>query len=255
MQILTNLEGPVLRLQINRPEKRNALTLGMYEQMTSALQEADRDPTVRVVLIHGHTESFTSGNDLKDFVQSPPVGEDSPVGRFITAISRANKPLVAAVSGAAVGIGTTMLLHCDFVCAAEDTRFQLPFVNLALLPEAGSSLLLPMQIGYLRAAELLMLGEPFSAAKALQYGLVTEVSADGPAALKAAEAVAAQLSAKPQSALHLIKQLLKGPHAEQLAAQIGDETRHFAEQVRSPEAAEAFHAFFEKRAPDFTKVA
>jgi enoyl-CoA hydratase/carnithine racemase len=255
MEILTNLEGQVLRLQINRPEKRNALTLGMYQQMTSALQEADRDPKVRVILIHGQPDSFTSGNDLHDFAQSPPAGEDSPVGRFITAISTARKPLVAAVSGAAVGIGTTMLLHCDVVYAAENTRLQLPFVNLALLPEAGSSLLLPMQIGYLRAAELLMLGEPFSAAKALQYGLVTEVSADGPAALKAAQAAAAQLSAKPPAALQLTKMLLKKPHAERLAAQVGDETRHFAEQVRSPEAAEAFKAFFEKRAPDFTQFA
>jgi enoyl-CoA hydratase/carnithine racemase len=255
MEILTNREGPVLRLQINRPEKRNALTLGMYEQMTSALQDADHDPKVRVVLIHGHPDSFSSGNDLQDFVQSPPVGDDSPVGRFITAISRAGKPLDAAVAGPAVGIGTTMLLHCDFVYAAENTRFQLPFVNLALLPEAGSSLLLPMQIGHLRAAELLMLGEPFSAAKALQYGLVTEVFADGPAALKAAQAAAAKLAAKPPAALHMTKMLLKRPHAEQLAAQVGDETRHFVEQLRSPEAAEAFKAFFEKRAPDFTQFA
>jgi enoyl-CoA hydratase/carnithine racemase len=255
MQILTTLEGPVLRLQINRPEKRNALTLGMYEQMTSALQEADRDPRVRVVLIHGQPDSFSSGNDLQDFKQSPPVGDDSPVGRFITAISSARKPLVAAVAGPAVGIGTTMLLHCDFVYAAENTRFQLPFVNLALLPEAGSSLLLPMQIGYLRAAELLMLGEPFSAAKALQYGLVTEVSADGPAALKAAQAAAAKLAAKPPAALHLVKMLMKRPHAEPLAAQVGDETRYFVEQLRSPEAAEALRAFSEKRAPDFTQFA
>jgi len=253
MEILTNLEGSVLRLQINRPEKRNALTLGMYDQMTSALLEADRDPKVRVVLIHGHPESFTSGNDLQDFANSPPAGGDSPVGRFITAISTARKPLVAAVSGVAVGIGTTMLLHCDVVYAAENTRFQAPFVNLALLPEAGSSLLLPMQIGYLRAAELLMLGEPFSAAKALQYGLVTEVSADSPAALKAAQAAAAKLVAKPPAALHLIKMLMKKPRAEQLAAQIGDETRHFVEQLRSPEAAEALHAFLEKRSPDFAQ--
>jgi len=253
MQILTNLEGSVLRLQINRPEKKNALTLAMYEQMTSALQDADRDPTVRVVLIHGDADDFTSGNDLQDFVQSPPVGEDSPVGRFIAAISTARKPLVAAVSGVAVGIGTTMLPHCDFVYAAENTRFQLPFVNLALLPEAGSSLLLPMQIGYLRAAELLMLGEPFTAAKALQYGLVTDVAADGPAALKAAQAVAAKLSAKPPAALHLIKMLLKAPHADQLAAQVREETRHFVDQLHSPEAAEALKAFSEKRAPDFAQ--
>jgi enoyl-CoA hydratase/carnithine racemase len=255
MQILTNRDGPVVRLQINRPEKKNALTLGMYEQMTAALATADRDPTVRVILIHGTADSFTSGNDLQDFVQSPPMGDDSPVGKFITAISQARKPLVAAVAGAAVGIGTTMLLHCDFVYAAENTRFQLPFVNLALLPEAGSSLLLPMRIGHLRAAELLMLGEPFTAAKALQYGLVTEVSADGAAALKAAQAVAAKLAAKPPAALHRTKQLLNGPHAQQLAAQVADETRYFEEQVRSPEAAEAFHAFFEKRAPNFAQFA
>ncbi|HEX3364157.1 enoyl-CoA hydratase [Phenylobacterium sp.] len=255
MQILTTLEDSVLRLQINRPEKKNALTLGMYEQMTSALEDAGRDPKVRVVLIHGHADDFTSGNDLQDFVHAPPVGEDSPVGRFITAISHAEKPIVAAVSGAAVGIGTTMLLHCDFVYAAKDTRFQLPFVNLALLPEAGSSLLLPMQIGYLRAAELLMLGEPFSAAKALQYGLVTEVCPDGPAALSAAQFSAGLLSAKPAAALHLIKTLLKSPYAGQLAAQVGDETRHFVERLRSPEAAEAFRAFSEKRAPDFTQFA
>jgi enoyl-CoA hydratase/carnithine racemase len=255
MQILTTMEGPVLRLQIDRPEKKNALTLEMYEQMTSALLEADRDPAVRVVLIHGQADSFTSGNDLHDFMRSPPAGGDSPVGRFITAISTARKPLVAAVSGVAVGIGMTMLLHCDYVCAAEDTRFRLPFVDLALLPEAGSSLLLPMQIGHLRAAELLMLGETFSAAKALQYGLVTVVSADGAAALKAAQAVAAQLSVKPPAALHLIKKLLKGPQAQGLAAQIADETRYFVEQLRSPEAAEALQAFVEKRAPDFTQFA
>jgi enoyl-CoA hydratase/carnithine racemase len=255
MEILTNLEGSVLRLQINRPEKRNALTLGMYEQLASALQDADRDPKVRVVVIHGGPDSFTSGNDLQDFVQAPPTGDDSPVGRFIAAISTARKPLVAAVAGAAVGIGTTMLLHCDLVYAAANTRFQLPFVNLALLPEAGSSLLLPMQIGHLRAAELLMLGEPFSAAKALQYGLVTEVFADAPAALQAAQAAAEKLAAKPPAALHATKMLLKKPHAEQLAAQVADETRQFVEQVRSPEAAEAFKAFFEKRAPDFTQFA
>jgi enoyl-CoA hydratase/carnithine racemase len=255
MEILTDRDGPVLRLQINRPEKKNALTLDMYVQMTAALEAADRDPAVRVILIHGGADSFTSGNDLQDFVQAPPVGDDSPVGKFITAISQARKPLVAAVAGAAVGIGTTMLLHCDFVYAAENTRFQLPFVNLALLPEAGSSLLLPMRVGHLRAAELLMLGEPFAAAKALQCGLVTEVSADAPAALKAAQATAAKLAAKPPAALHLTKLLLKGPHAKQLAAQVADETRYFEEQVRSPEAAEAFHAFFEKRAPNFAQFA
>jgi enoyl-CoA hydratase/carnithine racemase len=255
MQILTRRDGAVLRLQINRPEKRNALTNAMYDEMAAALRDAAGDPGVRVVLIHGQPEAFSSGNDLQDFMHAPPTGEDSPVGRFIAAISRAPMPIVAAVAGPAVGIGTTMLLHCDLVYAAEATRFQLPFVNLALLPEAGSSLLLPMQIGHLRAAELLMLGEPFPAAKALQFGLVTEVVADGAAALQAAEAAAAKLAAKPPAALRLTKRLMKGPQAERLTAQVADETRHFVEQLRSPEAAEAFKAFFEKRAPDFSASA
>jgi len=255
MQILTSRDGGVFRLQINRPEKRNALTNGMYDTMASALEKAADDPGVRVVLIHGQLDAFSSGNDLQDFVQAPPTNEDSPVGRFITAISLAPKPIVAAVAGPAVGIGTSMLLHCDLVYAAEGTRFQLPFVNLALLPEAGSSLLLPQRVGHLRAAELLMLGEPFSAAKALQFGLVTEVVADGDAALQAAEAAATKLAAKPPTALQLTKRLMKAPHAERLAAQVADETSHFVEQLRSPEAAEAFKAFFEKRAPDFSASA
>jgi enoyl-CoA hydratase/carnithine racemase len=253
MEILTSKDSSILRLQINRPEKRNALTNLMYEEMGSALREAADDPGVRVVLIHGTSDCFSSGNDLQDFMHAPPTGEESPVGRFIAAISCAPKPLVAAVAGPAVGIGTTMLLHCDFVYAAQSTRFQLPFVNLALLPEAGSSLLLPQQIGRLRAAELLMLGEAFSAEKALQFGLVTEVVADGPAALEAAEAAATKLAAKPPAALRLTKLLMKEPQAEQLTAQIAKETSHFVDQLRSPETAEILKAFFEHRAPDFNR--
>jgi enoyl-CoA hydratase/carnithine racemase len=255
MQILIQEAGGVLRLQINRPETRNALTNGMYDEMASALHGAAGDPAVRVVLIHGQEDTFSSGNDLQDFMQAPPTGEDSPVGRFIAEISRAPKPVVAAVAGPAVGIGTTMLLHCDLVFAAEGTRFQLPFVNLALLPEAGSSLLLPQQVGHLRAAELLMLGEPFSAAKALQFGIVTEVVADGVAALKAAEAAAAKLAAKPPAALQLTKRLMKAPDAERLAAQVASEISDFVAQLQSPEAAEAFKAFFEKRPPNFSASA
>jgi enoyl-CoA hydratase/carnithine racemase len=205
------------------------------------------------VLIHGHPDVFSSGNDLQDFVSSPPIGQDSPVARFIAAISTATKPIVAAVAGPAVGIGTTMLLHCDLVYAAENTRFQTPFVNLGLLPEAGSSLLLPAQIGYRRAAEFLMLGEPFSAATALQCGLVTELAADGEAALNAAKTAAGKLAAKPPAALRLTKKLMKQSGAQAVSRQIKDETDGFVEQLHSPEAAEAFKAFFEKRPPDFAQ--
>jgi len=253
VQIITDLAAGVLRLQINRPEKKNALSLAMYDDMASALQDADRDPKVRVVLIHGHPDVFSAGNDLQDFVSSPPAGEDSPVARFITAISTATKPIVAAVAGPAVGIGTTMLLHCDLVYAAADTRFQTPFVNLGLLPEAGSSLLLPALIGYRRAAELLMLGEPFSAETALRCGLVTEVVTDGDAALNAAKAAAGKLAAKPPAALRLTKKLMKQTGAEAVSQQIRAETDRFVEQLHSPEAGEALKAFFEKRPPNFAQ--
>ena len=253
MQILTEREGGVLRLQINRPEKKNALTLAMYSEMASVFEAAERDHAVRVVLVHGHPDVFSSGNDLGDFMNSPPDGEDAPVLRFIKAISTASKPIVAAVSGPAVGIGTTMLLHFELVYAAEATRFQLPFVNLALPPEAGSSLLLPARIGYGRAAELLLLGEPFSPATALEYGLITGIAADGEAALAMAKAAAGKLAAKPPAALRLAKTLMKQAGAEATARQVRNETAGFVDQLRSPEAAEALKAFFEKRPPDFAQ--
>ena len=235
MEILTELKEGVFRLQMNRPEKKNALTLAMYSAMTSALKSADRDPAARVILMHGHPDVFTSGNDLADFMNSPPLTEGSPVLNFISAISTASKPIVAAVSGPVVGIGVTMLLHFELVYAAETTRFQLPFVNLALPPEAGSSLLLPLRVGYGRAAELLMLGAPFSAAAALQSGLITGIAADGEAALSAAKAAAEKLAAKPPAALRLAKRLMKQAGAEALATQIRSETVGFAEQLRSRE--------------------
>lgn len=253
MQILAKREGAILRLQINRPEKKNALTLAMYREMAAALAEAERDRAVKVILVHGHPDVFSSGNDLGDFMSSPPDGENAPVFRFISAINSASKPIVAAVSGPAIGIGVTMLLHFELVYAAETTRFQLPFVNLALPPEAGSSLLLPARVGYGRAAELLLLGEPFSAATALQYGLINGIAADGEAALAMAKAAASKLAAKPPAALRLAKMLLKRAGAEATARQIRNETAGFVEQLRSPEAAEAMNAFFEKRSPDFAK--
>jgi enoyl-CoA hydratase/carnithine racemase len=253
MEVVTELKEGVFRLQMNRPEKKNALTHAMYSEMASALESADRDPAARVILVHGHPDAFTSGNDLGDFLHSPPPAEGSPVLSFISAIGAASKPIVAAVSGPAVGIGVTMLLHFEMVYAAESTRFQLPFVNLALPPEAGSSLLLPARVGYGRAAELLMLGEPFSAATALQYGLITAIAADGEAALSAAKAAAAKLAAKPPAALRLAKRLMKQGAAEAVARQVREETAGFAEQLRSPEAKEAMEAFFEKRPPNFAQ--
>ena len=250
--IITEVADHVLRIQINRPEKKNALTVAMYAEMAAACEHAAVDSGVRVILIHGHPQVFTSGNDLSDFMNDPPASEDSPVFRFLRALSSAAKPVVAAVSGAAIGIGTSLLLHCDLVYAGENTRFQLPFVNLGLVPEAASSLLLPASIGYQRAAELLLLGEAFSAAKARDYGIVTEV-VDDDAVLDTAMAAAKKLAAKPPAALRLAKGLMKKAMAAAVAQQMREEGEHFARQLRSPEAAEAFKAFFEKRAPDYSK--
>ena len=186
--ILTDIADGILRIQINRPDKKNALTAAMYGEMAAALDRGAREPAVRVVLIHGGPQAFTSGNDLADFMNPAPAGDDRPVLSFLRAISSAPQPIVAAVDGPAVGVGTTMLLHCELVYAGESARFQLPFVNLGLVPEAGSSLLLPANLGYQRAAELLLLGEPFSAATAHQYGIVTKVLADGETVAAATQA-------------------------------------------------------------------
>jgi enoyl-CoA hydratase/carnithine racemase len=224
----------------------------MYAEMAAALDRAASEPAVRVVLIHGHPQVFSSGNDLADFQNPAPAGEDQPVLRFLRAISRAPRPVVAAVNGPAVGIGTTLLLHCDLVYAGESARFQLPFVNLGLVPEAGSSLLIPAGIGHQRAAELLLLGEPFTAAKAQEYGIVTRIVADG-VTLDAARAAARQLAARPPEAVRLTKMLMKKPTAEALERQMLEEAAVFERQLRSPEAAEAFTAFSERRPPDYSR--
>lgn len=252
MDLICETADGVLRLQLNRPAKKNALSLAMYDALATALTAADQDPAVRAVLIHGSADVFTSGNDLHDFQESPPSGEDSPVYRFMFAISSFSKPVVAAVAGPAVGIGLTMLLHCDLVYAAESARFQAPFINLAVLPEAGSSLLMPAQLGYRAAAEILMLGEPFSSAEALRYGLITEVTPDGEAALAAAKAATMSLAAKPPTAMRLTKALLKSASRDAVKAQIREEGVRFSERLHSPEVAEAIAAFFEHRQPDFT---
>jgi enoyl-CoA hydratase/carnithine racemase len=241
----------ILRITINRPEKMNALTAAMYDAFANAILAADGDPEVRVILIEGAGGCFTSGNDLHDFATSPPAGEESPVFRFLQAISGAQKPIVAAVLGPAVGVGTTMLLHCDLVCAGERARFELPFVNLGLCPEAAASLLLPQLAGHQRSAELLLLGEPFGADRAQEIGLVNAVLPDGEV-LQQAYALARKLAQKPPASVRLSKSLLKRGGQRAVAETIAEEGRHFLQRLSSPEAQEAFAAFLEKRRPDFS---
>jgi enoyl-CoA hydratase/carnithine racemase len=250
--ILTEVAEGVLRIQINRPEKKNALSVAMYEHMAAALKQAETDPAIRVVVIHGHPEVFTSGNDLLDFMNASQSGGSRPVMDFLKAINDAPKPLIAAVNGPAVGIGTTMLLHCDLVYAAAGSKFQLPFVNLGLCPEAASTLLLPAIIGHQRAAELLLLGEIFSAAKAHQYGLVSEIVAAGEE-LNAAMGAARKLVAKPPASLRVTKMLMKKAARDAAWQRMQEEGEQFGKMLQSPEAAEAFRAFFEKRTPDFSQ--
>ena len=250
--IRTSTRDRIATIELDRADKKNAITADMYQAMADALAAAESDPAVRVVLIHGKADCFTAGNDLKDFLERPPQGDNSPVFQFLQRISTAAKPLVAAVGGPAVGIGTTMLLHCDFVYAAPNARFQLPFVPLGLVPEAGSSLLLPMLAGYQRAAELLMLGKPFTAEKALAAGIVTEIVPDDELLSHALEAAAA-LAALPPASLRETKALMKAPRAAGLASAMTSEGEKFRAQLASAEAKEAMQAFFEKRKPDFSK--
>ena len=242
----------ILRITINRMEKMNALSVAMYDAFASAILAAEGDPEVRVILIEGAGGCFTSGNDLHDFATSPPTGEESPVFRFLQAISGAQKPIVAAVLGPAVGIGTTMLLHCDLVCAGEGARFELPFVNLGLCPEAACSLLLPHLAGYQRAAELLLLGEPFGADRAREIGLVNAIFPDKELS-EQAFATARKLAQRPPVAVRLTKELLKKAGRRAVAETMAEEGRHFLQRLTSPEAKEAFAAFFERRKPDFSR--
>lgn len=251
--ILTQREGAILRIGIHRPHKKNALTAAMYVALANALNEADADRAVRVVMLHGSEEAFTAGNDINDFLVNPPRDENSGVARFLRAIVDAKKPLVAAVAGPAVGVGVTMLLHCDFVYAANNARFALPFVSLGLCPEGASSYLLPMMAGYQRAAKLLLLGEPFDAATGREIGFVTEVVAPGEL-MNAASSVARKLAALPPSSVRITKGLMKRGLREGIDAQMAEELKHFVERLDSPEAKEAFSAFLEKRRPDFSSL-
>lgn len=252
--IVIDLQDGILRVEIRRPEKKNALTGPMYAAMADAFATAERDPGVRVLVIHGQPGMFTAGNDLSDFLNNPPISDDPPppVFRFLEAIRTFTKPLVAAVAGVAVGVGTTMLLHCDLIYAGESAKFQLPFVNLGLCPEAASSLLLPGIAGHTRAAEILLLGESFGASTALQIGLVNAILPDD-RLLNHAMLQARKLTAQPAASLRLTKQLMKRAQAALVEETMREEGRHFKARLLSPESREAFTAFLEKRKPDFSR--
>lgn len=239
-------------IQINRPGKKNALTVEMYKSLCEALDAAENDDGVRVHLILGTADCFTAGNDLTDFLHNPPSDDTSPVLRFLRTISSLGKPVVAGVTGPAVGIGTTLLLHCDIVVAGEHAYFQMPFTRLGLCPEAGSSLLLPLSAGPRLAAELLLFGNAFDAEKAQRAGLVNEIVPDAEVH-EIARSRADEIAALPPGSVQLTKQLLKSPLASQTQKAIEAESGHFIERLRSAEAKEALNAFVEKRAPDFSR--
>ncbi|MBR1154001.1 enoyl-CoA hydratase [Bradyrhizobium sp. JYMT SZCCT0428] len=250
--IVTEHAGSVLRVQFNRPTKRNAMTSAMYVALAGIFNEAAKDENTRVVLWHGAGDSFCAGNDIQDFLKNPPGPGESPQAKLMEALVNFDKPIVVAVQGAAIGGGTTMLTHCDFIYAAESTKFHMPFINLALVPEFGSSCSVPARIGHVRAAELILLGTPFDARRAAEMGLVTEVVSDKDALARATD-TARKLAAKPAAALQASKRLMKQPFREQIKAAMKAENGEFSTQVRSEDAKEALTAFLEKRKPDFTK--
>jgi enoyl-CoA hydratase/carnithine racemase len=249
-ELVIERSGAVLRVELNRPRKRNALTSRMYTALADALNDAAKDQGTRAVLLHGAGESFCAGNDLEDFLNHPPGAGESPQGRLMSALLDFDKPLIAAVHGAAVGSGTTMLLHFDFVYAGESAIFQMPFVNLAVVPEFGSSCVVAASIGHLRAAELILLGLPFNAERAANLGLVTQVVPD-PIVLETATGTARKLAAKPAGALQASKRLMKLPVRERIRAAMQAENEAFSVQVRSDDAREAIRAVLEKRPPHF----
>ena len=240
----------ILTLVMNRPDKKNALTDAMYGVLADAIEDAETDAAVRVIVLRGEGDMFTAGNDLADFAAAKPGEAARNVGRFIHAIARATKPLIAAVQGRAVGVGTTMLLHCDYVVLAEDARLTTPFVSLGLVPEAASSLLLPARVGHLRAFAMLALGEAVEARQAVDWGLASAVVPLSEL-VPAIEAAAARIARQPLGAIRATKQLMR--NAEQLTGQMAVEGREFTARLQSPEAKEAFMAFAQRREPDFTQ--
>jgi enoyl-CoA hydratase/carnithine racemase len=256
-EILKLIDAGVMTLTINRVDKKNSITAAMYTAMADALEIAKNDGAVRVVVIQGHETIFSAGNDIGDFLKAPPTTNDAtqntPVFRFLYGISAFPKPIVAAVCGPAVGIGTTLLLHCDLVYAGDNAAFSMPFVNLGLCPEAGSSLLVPQLMGYPRAAEALLLGEPFTAETALEIGLINRIVPPCEASALAQQQ-ARKLAAKPLSSVIETKRLMKQGLASQVTERIGLEAQSFGRMLQEPAAKEAFTAFMQKRKPDFSTL-
>ena len=256
MSIKTATLNGVTTIEIARPEKKNAITIAMYQSMADALVAAQADAAVRAVLITGQPGVFTSGNDIEDFMARPP-GQgsdalDSPVFRFMRALIGIDKPVVAAVTGAAIGIGTTLLLHCDFVYVSDEARLAMPFVGLGLVPEFASSLVVPQLLGRVKAAEKLLLGDPFTAADAVECGIANAVLPAGEV-VNHARRVAERFNALPPGAVSETKRLLRRGNESRLLETIKAEGEIFGRRLRSPEAQEAFSAFFAKRRPDFSK--
>lgn len=252
MSIKTAVLNGVASIEIARPEKKNALTLGMYASMAEALHAALLNDAVRAILIAGQPGIFTSGNDIEDFMRRPVAGQDSPALRFMQALCACDKPVIAAVTGAAVGIGTTMLLHCDLVYVSDEARLAMPFVSLGLVPEFGASMLVPRLMGHARAAEKLLLGTPFTGAEAVELGIANAVL---PASEVMAHArrMAERFNALPTGAVRATKRLMRGASEAQMTQAMQAENTVFFERLGSAEAKEAFQAFFQKRKPDFSK--
>jgi len=249
--ILTHTDTGVMTLTLNRVARKNSITAAMYDALADALEAALHDPAVRAVVIQGHETVFSAGNDIGDFLDQPPTSLDAPVFRFLRGISTFPKPIVASVCGPAVGIGTTMLFHCDLVYAGDNAAFSMPFVNLGLCPEAASSFLAPQLMGYARAAEALLLGEPFMAEAALEMGLINRIVPPGEANALA-QRQALKLAAKPLSVVMETKRLMKKGNAGLVAERMAEEGVSFGRMLQEPAAREAFGAFMEKRRPDFS---
>lgn len=252
MSIKTATLNGVATIEIARPEKKNALTQAMYQAMADAINAAQGDAAVRAILITGQPGIFTSGNDIEDFMQRPPQGLDSPVFQFMKALVGSDKPVLAAVTGAAVGIGTTMLLHCDFVYVSDEARLAMPFVGLGLVPEFASSLVVPALMGPRRAAEKLLLGDPFTGEQAVECGIANAVLPAGEV-VNHARRVAERFNTLPPGAVRDSKRLMHGRDRERIMQVVAEEAAIFGQRLRSPEAMEAFQAFFQKRSPDFSK--
>lgn len=248
--VIVEAQGALLQVRLDRPRKRNALTVEMYEQLNAAFVQLEESKELRCLVLSGSEDCFTAGNDLLDFMQNPP-DENSPVSQFLANLAGLQKPMVVAVAGPAVGVGTTLLLHADLVYASENSRFRMPFTSLGVVPEAGSSYLLPRMVGRVKAAELLLLAEEFDAATAERLGLVNQVCEPG-TVIDAALTAGKKIARLPPTAIRQTKALLSQGPESQLARAMAEEGRLFLERIRSPEAIEAMTAFMQRREPDFS---